>query len=46
LVTGSGLKDIAAARSGLDEPLVVDADLAAVKRAIARLGIGSESSCA
>jgi threonine synthase len=36
LSTGNGLKDIAAARKAVAEPLVVDKDLADVKRALAR----------
>ncbi len=34
LATGNGLKDIASARKSVGEPLVVDKDLAAVKRAL------------
>ncbi len=34
LSTGNGLKDIASARKSVGEPLVVDKDLAAVKRAL------------
>jgi threonine synthase len=37
LSTGNGLKDIAAARKAVAEPLVVDKDLADVKRALAKL---------
>jgi threonine synthase len=36
LSTGNGLKDIASARKSVGEPVVVDKDLAAVKRALAR----------
>jgi threonine synthase len=36
LSTGNGLKDIAAARKAVAEPLVVDKDLADVKRALAK----------
>ena len=34
LSTGNGLKDIASARKSVGEPVVVDKDLAAVKRAL------------
>ena len=37
LSTGNGLKDIASARKSVGEPMVVDKDLAAVKRALKRL---------
>jgi threonine synthase len=37
LSTGNGLKDIAAARRSVAEPMVVDKDLAAVKRALAQV---------
>ena len=36
LATGNGLKDIASARKSVGEPLVVDKDLADVKRALGR----------
>ena len=36
LSTGNGLKDIASARKSVGEPMVVDKDLAAVKKALAR----------
>ncbi len=36
LATGNGLKDIASARKSVGEPLVVDKDLAAVKKALKR----------
>ena len=36
LSTGNGLKDIASARKSVGEPLVVEKDLAAVKKALAR----------
>jgi threonine synthase len=36
LSTGNGLKDIASARKSVGEPMVVDKDLAAVKRALKR----------
>ena len=36
LSTGNGLKDIASARKSVGEPAVVDKDLAAVKKALAR----------
>ncbi len=38
LCTGSGLKDVAAARRAVGEPLVVEPTLAAVERALAGLG--------
>ena len=36
LATGSGLKDIASARRSVGEPMVVDKDLAAVKKVLRR----------
>ncbi|PKO20591.1 MAG: threonine synthase [Chloroflexi bacterium HGW-Chloroflexi-1] len=36
LSTGNGLKDIASARKSVGEPMVVDKDLAAVKRALSK----------
>ena len=39
LSTGNGLKDIASARKSVNEPSVVDVDLADVKRAMRQLGM-------
>ena len=35
LVTGSGLKDVARARTGVGKPILIDASLAAVRKAVA-----------
>ena len=39
LVTGNGLKDVASARKAVGQPLLVDPDLAEVKRLVRKMGL-------